>query len=169
MSNSSSLQQLSLQFDSHVKNANTSFYRLDLDANISRYLLQDSRGALSMEASYKTHQILRTMKSANFSDFLLYYTNSDRVVSSVNASLNMEMYYNVYYRANNLTFSKFRNCFDGLNISTVKSIGGIYDIAIFHSLPSNNLKNPNAVAMYKPNRSSILEMLNSAQYSSDSL
>ena len=64
MSNSSSLQQLSLQFDSHVKNANTSFYRLDLDANISRYLLQDSRGALSMEASYKTHQILRTMKSA---------------------------------------------------------------------------------------------------------
>lgn len=169
MSNASSLKQLSLQFDSQIKNANTFFHRIDLDPDITKFILQDSRAEIDVSAIYKTHKILKTMLSANASDLLIYFTNSDRIVSSVNTSLNMEKYYNVYYASKKFNYGSFRSCFNDTNISSVKSFGDIYDIAIFHSLPFNNRKSPNAIAMYKLNRTAVIEMLNSARYCDDAI
>lgn len=169
MSNASSLKQLNLQFDAKIKNANIFFSRIDLDPNIAKFIQQDSTAQIDAATIYKTHKILKTMPSPDASDLFIYYINSDRIVSSTNTALNMKKYYNVYYASNNFSYRSFSDCFNNLNISSIKSFGDTYDIAVFHALPFNNLKSPSAIAVYKLDKSAVIEMLNSARYCEDAM
>lgn len=168
-SNTLSLKQLSLQFDSKVENANIFFFSLSSDPNIVKFIQQDSISGIDIADVYKTFRVLKTMKSADAADLFLYYANSDRVVSSVHMALLSELYHTAYYKTDDFSYYDFKNYFDDIHVMSVKSFGSAYDIAILQSFPLNNLKNSNTVAVYKLDKLAVTEMLNNAKYCDDAV
>ncbi|HHV94976.1 MAG TPA: helix-turn-helix transcriptional regulator [Clostridiaceae bacterium] len=168
-SNASSLKQLSLQFDSKVENAAIFFLSLSSDPNIIKYIREDFIGGVDITHIYNTFKILKTKKSADAADLFIYYLNSDRVVSSARMALVSELYFTAYYRASEFSYDDFKKYFGHAHVMSVKSFGSPYDIAILQSFPLNNLKNPNAFAVYKLDKLAMVEMLNNARYCDDAV
>ncbi len=157
-SNEASLFQLFDLFDVRLTDMFSTILQTGADSSVQESIGSDYvSGHMSDYQGYQVFQRLKTLIRSDYNDVFIYYKNAGIITSGAFSRLDIESYYNTYYRCDWLDYSQWKAQLDATSIKKVRLLytaEGKPTLSLFQSAPINHLGGINAtvVAVFKPER-----------------